>query len=123
MSFQDLFVGNPERFLTFNLKSLDPRDADGKMKPQYRTVKRARDDGSELSTDEWAAIVEAAISDHLSGRQSYGLSPLRDGKVRFAALDIDLYPFLETPDEIEQLAKAWGDPCLIARTKSGGVHI
>lgn len=123
MSFQDLFVGNPERFLTFNPKSVNPRDADGKMKPQYRTVKRARDDGSELSTDEWAAIVEAAISDHLCGRQSYGLSPLRDGKVRFAALDIDLYPFLETPDEIEQLAKAWGDPCLIARTKSGGVHV
>ncbi len=123
MTFNDLFQGNEERFLTFDPKTIGPRDADGKMMPKYRTVKRTRDDGTELSRDEWSNLLDTAIADHLRGRQSYGLSPLRDGKVRFAALDIDLYPFLEKPDEVESFIKAWGDPCLLARTKSNGVHV
>ncbi|MBK8458246.1 MAG: hypothetical protein IPL47_15025 [Phyllobacteriaceae bacterium] len=43
--------------------------------------------------------------------------------MRFAALDIDLYPFLESDDEIDAFMKAWADPCLIARTKSNGIHV
>lgn len=119
MTFNELFAGNEERFLTFDPKTIGPRDADGKMMPKYRTVSRAPD----TSPQQWALAVDDAIADHLRGRQSYGLSPLRDGKVRFAALDIDLYPFLEKPDEVEAFIKAWGDPCLLARTKSNGVHV
>ena len=119
MTFNKLFAGNEERYLTFNPKTLAPRDGDAKMKPDYRTISRAGD----TTPEQWAANVDAAIADHLSGRQSFGLSPLRDGKVRFAALDIDLYPFLEKSDEVEAFIKAWGDPCLVARTKSGGIHV
>lgn len=122
MSFNELFAGNQERFLTFNPKSLAPRD-DGKSLPDYRTVKRLRSDGTELGLDEWADVLNSAVAEHLHGRQSFGLSPLRSGKVRFAALDIDLYPFLENPDEMDAFIKAWGDPCLLARTKSGGIHV
>ncbi len=57
------------------------------------------------------------------GRTSLGLSPLRDGKVKWGAIDVDLYPVLESDDEVAALMKAWHDPCLIARSKSGGVHI
>lgn len=119
MTFKELFVGNEERYLTFNPKSLAPRDGDAKMKPDYRTISRAQD----VAPEQWAETVDAAIAEHLRGRQSFGLSPLRNGQVRFAALDIDLYPFLEKPEEIEGFIKAWGDPCLLARTKSGGIHV
>lgn len=97
MTFNALFTGNEERYLTFNPSTLTSRDGDAKMKPDYRTISRAPD----TPPEQWAVKVEAAIADHLSGRQSFGLSPLRDGKVRFAALDIDLYPFLESEVEIE----------------------
>lgn len=118
MTFNELFAGNEERFLTFDPKKLDARDADGKMKPKYRTVSR-----DQLTDAQWATTIDNAVSDHLRGRQSFGLSPLRGGKVRFAALDIDLYPFLEKPEEVEAFIKKWGDPCLLARTKSGGIHV
>lgn len=119
MTFNKLFTGNEERYLTFNPKTLAPRDGDAKMKPDYRTISRTVD----TTPEQWAVTVDAAIADHLSGRKSFGLSPLREGKVRFAALDIDLYPFLEKSDEVEAFIKTWGDPCLLARTKSGGIHV
>lgn len=119
MTFNQVFAGNEERYLTFSPKTLAARDGDAKMKPDYRTISRTVD----ATPEQWAAVVDDAIADHLRGRQSFGLSPLRDGKVRFAALDIDLYPFLEKLEEVEAFIKKWGDPCLLARTKSGGIHV
>jgi len=104
--FKNIFAGNEERFLTFtNLKQRE----DGKSVPDYRTIKRG------VSDQDWAR--------HIKGETSLGLSPLRDGKVKWGAIDVDLYPVLESDDEVEALMKAWRDPCLIARSKSGGVHI
>lgn len=106
-NFKTLFEGNDQRFLTFS--KMKARD-DGKHVPtNYNTIDRG------VSDRDWAR--------HLTGDVSLGLSPLRSGLVKWGAVDVDLYPFLETEDEIEELLKAWRDPCLIARSKSGGVHI
>lgn len=104
--FKNIFAGNEERFLTFT--SMKQRD-DGKSVPDYRTIKRG------VSDQDWAR--------HLKGETSLGLSPLRDGMVKWGAIDVDLYPVLESDDDVEAIMKAWHDPCLIARSKSGGVHI
>lgn len=104
--FKNIFAGNEERFLTFT--SMKQRE-DGKSVPDYRTIKRG------VSDQDWAR--------HLKGETSLGLSPLRDGMVKWGAIDVDLYPVLESDDEVEAIIKAWQDPCLIARSKSGGVHI
>jgi len=109
MAYEKLFAGNQERYLTFNLSSLNARDEDGKLVPDYKTIKR------EVSEKIW--------TQHLNGEISLGLSPLRDGKVKWGAVDIDVYPFLETDDELEALMRKWADPCLVSRSKSGGIHI
>lgn len=104
--FQNMFAGNEERFLTFT--SMTQRN-DGKMQPDYRTVDNT--------------VTEQIWSRHLKGDASLGLSPLRNGMVKWGAVDVDLYPFLDERDDILNFVEAWGDPCLVARTKSGGVHI
>ena len=48
---------------------------------------------------------------------------MRDGKVKWGAVDVDVYPFLETDDELEAFMRKWADPCLVSRSKSGGIHI
>lgn len=109
MAYEKLFAGNQDRFLTFDPASLKPREEDGKVVPDYRTIKR------EVSEKVW--------KQQLGGIASLGLSPLRDGKVKWGAIDIDVYPCLETEDELSEFLKKWNDPCLIARSKSGGVHV
>jgi len=104
--FKNLFAGNEERFLTFT--SMKQRE-DGKSVPDYRTIKRG------VSDEDWLR--------HIKGEMSLGLSPLHNGMVKWGAIDVDIYPVLENDDEVETLMKAWHDPCLIARSKSGGVHI
>lgn len=123
MSFEDLFQGNNDQYLTFDPKVVEKTDA--KTKPtDYRTVHR-RDEkkGIERTSEEWKQIVSGAIASHVSGHQSFGRAPQREGKCKFAALDIDLYPFLTTDDEINAFLDEWRDPCLIARTKSNGIHV
>jgi hypothetical protein len=123
MSFEDLFQGNNERYLTFDPKVVE--QADAKTKPtDYRTVPRKDEKkGIDRSQEEWSQIVGGAIASHQSGHQSFGRAPQRGGKCKFEALDIDLYPFLTTDDEIEAFLKEWRDPCLLARTKSSGIHV
>lgn len=108
--FKNLFAGSQTRFLTFT--TMTERD-DGKQMPDYRTFKRAPSDA------DWAR--------HLKGEVSLGLSPLHDGMVKWGAVDVDFYrkegPLLQNDDEVAQFLKAWGDPCLIANTKSRGIHI
>ena len=107
--FKELFAGNKERFLTYDPHSTSKRD-DGKTKVNYRTVNQPVDD------DDWAA--------HLSGKRPLGLSPLRNGMVKWGAVDVDYYrddgPFFQSEEEVTAFLKAWGDPCLIANTKSRG---
>lgn len=105
-SFKNLFAGNEERFLTFT--GNEQRDG-GKLVPDYRTINRG------VSDQDWAR--------HLIGDVSLGLSPLRGGMVKWGAIDVDIYPVIETDEELEALMKAWQDPCLVARSKSGGIHI
>lgn len=109
MAYEKLFAGNQERYLAFNPSSLNAREEDGKLVPDYKTIKR------EVSEKVW--------TQHLNGEISLGLSPLRDGKVKWGAVDIDVYPFLETDDELEAFMRKWPDPCLVSRSKSGGIHV
>lgn len=97
---------NEERFLTFT--GNEQRDG-GKLVPDYRTINRG------VSDQDWAR--------HLKGDVSLGLSPLCDAMVKWGAIDVDIYPVIETDEELEALMKAWRDPCLVARSKSGGIHI
>jgi hypothetical protein len=76
--FATLFAGNINRRLTGTPNGV--RD-DGKKLLDYKTVKGA------VTAQHYAA--------HLAGDVSLGLSPLRDGKVRFGALDIDIYPITD----------------------------
>ena len=50
MTFNKLFAGNEERYLTFNPKTLAPRDGDAKMKPDYRTISQTVD----TTPEQWA---------------------------------------------------------------------
>ncbi len=104
--FKELFSGNEQRFLTFT--KLDERD-DGKLVPDYRTINRP------LSDKDWAR--------HLNGEVSLGLSPLRDGKVKWGAVDVDIYPLELSEEHLSELMAKWRDPCLITLSKSGGIHI
>lgn len=109
MAYEKLFAGNQNRFLAFDPASLKAREEDAKMVPAYRTVNR------EVSEKIW--------KQHLDGISSLGLSPLRDGKVKWGAIDVDAYPCFETEDELRDFFREWRDPCLVSRSKSGGVHI
>lgn len=102
--FATLFAGNINRRLTGTPKGV--RD-DGKKLLDYKTVK--------------GAVMVQHYAAHLAGDVSLGLSPLRDGKVRFGALDIDIYPI--TDKEASQAVAAWKEPCLAAWTKSRGLHV
>lgn len=103
-NFATLFAGNLNRRLTGTPNGV--RD-DGKKLLDYKTIK------GEVTAQQFAA--------HLAGDVSLGLSPLRDGKVRFGALDIDIYPI--TDKEAGRALAAWKEPCLAAWTKSRGLHI
>lgn len=106
-TFIELFQGNQERFLTSTTTGRK-RD-DGKLVAKYRTV------SAPVTDDVWEK--------HLNGKQSLGLSPLRDGKVKWGAVDVDYYPLELSDDELVGLLRNWGDPCVISRSKSGGIHI
>ncbi|MGR3792757.1 DUF5906 domain-containing protein [Vannielia sp. SX4] len=107
MEFQDLFEGNQDRFLTYT--TTGARRDDGKLVAKYRTVQE------HVTDDLWQC--------HLDGKQSLGLSPLRDGKVKWGAVDVDYYPLELSDDDLRDLLREWRDPCLISRSKSGGIHI
>ena len=61
---------------------------------------------------------------HLAGKQGLGVHMLRDnGTVRFAAIDIDLYPL---PHDHAALARSIAElelPLIVCASKSGGAHL
>ena len=75
--FMTLFSGDTKAYGTYDARMLG---GPGKQKPQHRMV------DSTLSID--------MFKDHLNGQHPLGIYPLNDDEmVRFAAIDIDLYPF------------------------------
>lgn len=59
---------------------------------------------------------------HLHGEQSIGIVPIRsDGTLRFAAIDVDVYPL--NPIKYIRMIEAMRLPFIGFRSKSGGLHL
>ena len=59
--------------------------------------------------------------DHIDGKKSLGIVPIdSDGKVRFVAIDIDVYPL--EPQIYLTIFKKYKLPFICFRSKSGGLH-
>ena len=101
--FKELFEGNENRHLT---GTPDGKRDDGKQKLKYKTVK---------------GLNNQHFVKHLAGEVSLGISPLRNGKVRWGALDIDVYPIPDS--DVLKAIFAWKEPVLASWTKSRGLHL
>jgi putative DNA primase/helicase len=103
--FMTLFSGYTKACGTYDARMLG---GPGKQKPQHRMV------GSTLSID--------MFKNHLEGQQPLGIIPLDDDEmVRFAAIDIDLYPFDHA--KLASQLDDWELPFVVCNSKSGGAHV
>lgn len=104
-----LFSGYTRAYGVYQLTGKERPDDDGKVKGKAATITR------DLTVE--------LISDHLLGKQGIGVIPINEeSKVKFAALDIDLYQGfdLERLNYHIQQSKL---PLVVCRTKSGGAHL
>lgn len=95
--------------------------AHGEFKPGKQTkVARGKIKGGQSTA--LGAPTEELWEKHLSGEIGLGVYMLRaDGTVRFAAIDVDVYPL-----DLEALAKKIATnmlPLIVCRSKSGGAHL
>ena len=102
--FMTLFSGYTRAYSTYDARMLG---SPGKQKPTHRKV-----DSTPSTT---------TFKNHLNGQQPLGIY-LLDGNelVRFAAIDIDLYPF-----DHAKLARQLDEgelPFIVCNSKSGGAH-
>jgi hypothetical protein len=103
---QDLFPGLPGVYGTYDITST--RNGLKKV-GQAKTVRK---------TD-----IKAAWERHLSGQTTLGVPPLmRDGTVRFGAIDVDQYRDFNIY-ELEERIRGLGLPLMVCRSKSGGAHL
>ena len=103
--FMTLFSGYTKACGTYDARMLG---GPGKQKPQHRMV------DSTLSID--------MFKNHLEGQQPLGIIPLDDDEmVRFAAIDIDLYPFDHA--KLASQLDDWELPFVVCNSKSGGAHV
>ena len=103
--FMTLFSGYTKACGTYDARMLG---GPGKQKPQHRMV------DSTLSID--------MFKNHLEGQQPLGIIPLDDNEmVRFAAIDIDLYPFDHA--KLASQLDDWELPFVVCNSKSGGAHV
>ena len=103
--FMALFSGYTKAYGTYNARMLS---GSGKQKPNHRKV------DSPPTADKF--------KNHLNGQQPLGIYLLDDNEmVRFAAIDIDLYPF-DHAKLARQLDK-WELPFVVCNSKSGGAHV
>ncbi len=102
--FMTLFSGYTKAYGTYDARMLGSL---GKQKPMHRKV------DSTPSAD--------TVKNHLNGQRPLGIYLLDDDEmVRFAAIDIDVYPVEHA--KISQQLKEWGLPFVVCNSKSGGAH-
>ena len=102
--FMTLFSGYTKAYGTYDERMLGSL---GKQKPMHRKV------DSTPSAD--------TVKNHLNGQRPLGIYLLDDDEmVRFAAIDIDVYPVEHA--KISQQLKEWGLPFVVCNSKSGGAH-
>ena len=102
--FMILFSGYAKAYGTYDARMLGSL---GKQKPMHRKV------DSTPSAD--------TVKNHLNGQRPLGIYLLDDDEmVRFAAIDIDVYPVEHA--KISQQLKEWGLPFVVCNSKSGGAH-
>ena len=103
--FMALFSGYTKAYGTYNARMLG---GSGKQKPNHRKVD--------------CPPTADTFKNHLNGQQPLGIYLLNDNEmVRFAAIDIDLYPF-DHAKLARQLDK-WELPFVVCNSKSGGAHV
>lgn len=67
------------------------------------------------------ALTSRHFMHHLEGKESIGVIPIFGDKVRFAVLDVDIYPFSPLP--YMERARKYDLPLAFFKSKSGGLHI
>jgi hypothetical protein len=103
--FMALFSGYTKAYGTYNARMLG---GSGKQKPKQWKVDRP--------------TTADTFKNHLNGQQPLGIYLLNDNEmVRFAAIDIDLYPFDHT--KLSKQLDEWGLPFVVCNSKSGGAHV
>ena len=102
--FMTLFSGYTRAYGTYDARMLG---SPGKQKPMHRKV------DSTPSAD--------TVKNHLNGQCPLGIYLLDDDEmVRFAAIDIDVYPVEHA--KISRQLKEWGLPFVVCNSKSRGAH-
>lgn len=107
--FHEVFVSNPSVHGQTALTGRT-RDRDGKQDSNSFLVKKP------LTTDIWES--------HIKGEKIIGCSPLiNEDKVRWGALDVDVYQDSNTIEGILEKIKEHKLPFIVCRSKSGGAHV
>jgi len=107
--FYDLFVSNPSVHGQTSLTG-KTRDRDGKQDSRSFLVK------TPLTNDIW--------EEHLKGDKIIGCTPLiNEDRVRWGALDVDVYQDTNTTEDIVAKVKEHNLPFIVCRSKSGGAHV
>jgi hypothetical protein len=105
--FANLFHGCESAFGTYDTNNSEVDDR-GKLKGSAKTVRET------LTLEHWRA--------HLEGRSAIGIIPIDEhNQVRFGAVDVDSYNLNHT-DAARRIARM-GLPLIVARSKSGGMHL
>ena len=102
--FMTLFSDYTKAYGTYDARMLG---SSGKQKPMHRKV------DSTPSVD--------TVKHHLNGQHPLGIYLLDDDEmVRFAAIDIDVYPFDHA--KLARQLDEWELPFVVCNSKSGGAH-
>jgi len=107
--FHELFVSNPSVHGQTSLTG-KTRDRDGKQDSRSFLVK------APLNNNVW--------EEHLKGEKIIGCTPLiNEDRVRWGALDVDVYQDTNTIEDIVTKVKEHKLPFVVCRSKSGGAHV
>lgn len=107
--FHELFVANPDVYGQTSLTG-KTRDRDGKADSKSFLVKEA------ITPQVWES--------HLKGERIIGCTPLiNEDKVRWGALDVDVYQDSKTLEGIIKQVVEHNLPFVVCRSKSGGAHV
>jgi len=107
--FHELFVSNPSVHGQTSLTG-KTRDRDGKQDSRSFLVK------APLNNSVW--------EEHLKGEKIIGCTPLvNEDRVRWGALDVDVYQDTNTIEDIVTKVKEHKLPFVVCRSKSGGAHV
>lgn len=108
--FHELFAGREDVYGTYLISKAQVSDA-GKRLGRGKTV-----------TD--GQVTEQLYQDHLDGKQSLGIVPIRlDNTVLWFAIDVDTYSTPELHRNLAQQIEAKQLPLVLCSSKSGGAHL